>query len=305
MDDGENELKLLEWRGLPPNVLIRVFSHLTLAELCTCGRVCWGWQSVAGSDRLWAKLLQQQYGCSWSQQISSRRNAVRPALCPAETGQEPQAGMGGPQLLQSPRQTLLQLRTSRLWAAGCFKADITCVTSSGALMTSDSPLGLSVTGTDLSELWSAQHPPAASSTQPTEADAAAACAATASSVSPVAAAQHCSLPPDFAACAVAAGSSYLVLLSSDGRVVDTRGAFLQPAQPSTAQQRAAALRSLTWLLHIQDQVGHQVAHAAELEQHLEVVLGQLRQGTNIRMRNPWSPPTAAPITSIASGKWRG
>jgi hypothetical protein len=167
-----------------------------------------------------------------------------------------------------------------------------------------------MTGTDLSELWSAQHKAAVSSTQPADTNPAAsgaatagsASAATAGSASAAATTHKCSLPSDFAACAVAAGSNYLVLLSSDGRVVDTRGAFLQSVQHCTAQQRDAAIRSLTWLLHIQDQVGQQVAHAAELEQHIDVVLGQLRQGTNISMRNPWLPPSAAPITSIASGK---
>jgi hypothetical protein len=309
MTDAEDAVNLREWKDLPPNVLIRVFSHLTLAELCTCGRVCWAWQGVAGMDRLWANLLQQQYGCSWYKRTANTSaNAVPVSLCPstpAQTVHNPQADFQAPHLLQSPRDKLLQHRTSKLWAAGRFKADITCVTSSGAVIIPEAPLGLSVTGTDLSELWSAQHPKAASSIQPTESGTTTTQAATASSVSPAAAAaQTCSLPPDFAACALAAGSNYLVLLSSDGRVVDTRGAFLQPEQPSPAQERAAAIRSLTWLLHIQDHVGHQVAHAAELEQHLEVVLVQLRQGTNISIRNPWSPPTAAAITSIASGEHR-
>jgi hypothetical protein len=242
------------WADLPSNVLLNVFKHLSLTELCTAGQVCWSWNGVVGSDTLWSSILSAHYGC----QVPS----VTPNSC---------------------RHSLLQLRTSSLWATCYFKADTTCVTP-GLLSPPSVVIPLSLSGTELSKLWSAQQTRSVSSS--------------ASTGSPFF--EHkCKLPQDFAVATLAAGSSHLILLGSNGRVVDTRGAFVKQSQPEAAQQRDAASKLLAFLLQHQGQ--GQQGTGTDSDQHWDAIVGRLREGYNISMRNPWLPPGMAVITCVASG----
>lgn len=247
-----------QWSELPSNVLLRITGCLSLPELCTAGRVCSAWHAVVGSDSLWSSLLQQHCGLSTP------------------------LGSSG-----SCRHTLLQLRTSSIWATGNFKADTTCVTP-GLLVPPSAVIPLSVSGTEFLELWSAQQSRSVSNSSQ-------------SSESPATSAffEHkCQLPQGFAASAVAAGSNHLVLLGCSGSVVDTRGAFVKESQPDAQQKQDAATELLAWLLQQQGQTDP----GADPDQHWAAVVGRLREGHNISMRNPWLPPNGIVITSVASGR---
>lgn len=214
-------------------------------------------ERAVGSNSLWSSILQGQYGCSTPSDASD-----------------------------SCRHSLLQLRTSSLWATGNLKADTTCVTP-GLLSPPSVVIPLSVSGRELLELWSAQQARSVSS-----------CACAEGPVGPFF--EHkCKLPQNFAVSALAAGSSHLVLFGSCGRVVDTRGAFVKQSQPEAAQQRDAASKLLAWLLQQQGQ--GQPGTATDPVQHWDAVVGRLREGYNISMRNPWLPPGGAVITHVASG----
>lgn len=112
---------LVEWSDLPPNVLLRVFSCLSLTELCTASRVCWSWHAVTQShDSLWCSLLQHHGG---------RLSKPLPTT-------------------SSCRHSLLQLHTSSLWAAGVCNTELLTPSS-------PDPSKLELSSTEPVELWSA------------------------------------------------------------------------------------------------------------------------------------------------------
>lgn len=114
------------WSDLPANVLLKTFSYLCLEDLCAAGQVCWHWHAIMGSDSLWSRLMQLQFGRSTPLSASS-----------------------------SCRDCLQQLKTAGLWAAGLFKADAVTV-SPGSTTTHKSGGAIGVSSTDLRPLWCSQ-----------------------------------------------------------------------------------------------------------------------------------------------------
>ncbi|XP_064458701.1 F-box/WD repeat-containing protein 5-like [Ornithodoros turicata] len=49
------------WESLPYPLLLRVLSHLSVKDICSCGRVCRTWSQAAFDDLLWREKFQQDW----------------------------------------------------------------------------------------------------------------------------------------------------------------------------------------------------------------------------------------------------